>query len=102
MRSISLIRWCSDAPDVREGLPLVWIQVANLCGQSLPKMWETVMVRYNEDGYPIQDTEYKLEKVREKIAAGADVVDAINKTCDTIESYTAALREYNLKMVIPD
>lgn len=60
------------------------------------------MTRYDEDGYPIRDMEYKLERVREAIAGGMDPVDAVNRNCDTIESYTAALREHNLKPVIPD
>lgn len=46
------------------------------------------MTRYDEDGYPIRDMEYKLEKVREAIAGGLDPVDAVNRNCDTIESYT--------------
>lgn len=60
------------------------------------------MNEYCEDGYPIRNTAYFLRKTEAAIFGGADVVDAINKNCPTIESYTAALKKYNLKPVIPD
>lgn len=60
------------------------------------------MIRYDEDGYPIRDIEYKLQQVRDAIATGADPVNAINRNCNTGESYAAALKEHGLRPVIPD
>lgn len=43
-----------------------------------------------------------LPKIRRLVAEGMDPVDAINRTAHTTETYSAALREYNLRPVIPD
>lgn len=53
--------------------------------------------RYDDDGYLIRDTAHKLAAVRKSISAGTSVVDAINRNCNTAESYAAALKEYGLK-----
>lgn len=58
----------------------------------------TTSSKYTEDGYlNVFSTEVILGKIREKVAAGEDVVDAINKTARTSEAYAAALKEYGLK-----
>lgn len=43
-----------------------------------------------------------LAKVRNDVAAGMDPVDAINRSAHTAETYSAALKQYNLRPVIPD
>lgn len=43
-----------------------------------------------------------LSKIRRLVAEGMSPTDAINRTAHTAETYSAALREYNLRPVIPD
>lgn len=43
-----------------------------------------------------------LPKIRHLVAEGVSPTDAINRTAHTAETYSAALREYNLRPVIPD
>ena len=43
-----------------------------------------------------------LPKIRRLVAEGMSPTDAINRSAHTAETYSAALREYNLRPVIPD
>jgi uncharacterized protein YoaH (UPF0181 family) len=43
-----------------------------------------------------------LPKIRRLVAEGMSPTDAINRSAHTAETYSAALKEYNLKPVIPD
>lgn len=43
-----------------------------------------------------------LTTIRTQVANGMSPTDAINRSAHTAETYAAALREYNLKPVIPD
>lgn len=43
-----------------------------------------------------------LPKIRRLVEEGMSPTDAINRTAHTTETYLAALREYNLRPVIPD
>lgn len=43
-----------------------------------------------------------LATVRTKVASGITPTDAINQSAHTAEAYSAALKEYGLRPVIPD
>lgn len=49
-----------------------------------------------------KETKETLARVREAISEGLSPTDAINRHAHTTESYAAALKEYDLKPVIPD
>lgn len=49
-----------------------------------------------------RETEETLERVRRDVVGGISPTDSINRHAHTAESYSAALKEYGLKPVIPD
>lgn len=49
-----------------------------------------------------RETKETAVSVRRAIAEGLTPTDAINKHAHTAETYSAMLKEYNLKPVIPD
>lgn len=55
------------------------------------------MKQYNADGYPKMNTHNKMIDVRQDVAKGVSPTDAINRHCNTAESYAAGLIEYGLK-----
>lgn len=49
-----------------------------------------------------RETQENLAQIRVKVANGKSPEQAINETARTASAYSAALKEYNLKPVIPD
>lgn len=49
-----------------------------------------------------RETKETLDRVRRYVSEGMSPTDAINRNAHTAESYSAALKEYGLKPVIPD
>lgn len=49
-----------------------------------------------------KETKETMERVRKAVGGGMSPTEAINRNAHTAESYSAALKEYGLKPVIPD
>lgn len=49
-----------------------------------------------------KETKETLDRVRRAVSDGMSPTDAINRHAHTAMSYSAALKEYGLKPVIPD
>jgi len=49
-----------------------------------------------------RETKETMQRVRKAVSDGLSPTEAINRNAHTAESYSAALKEYGLKPVIPD